>query len=259
VTSPRIHRLERFGAIDSTQRIVAAWLEAGEPEICVAVADEQTAGRGRRGRAWAAPPGAGLLQSIGFRPDHVPLRHGWRLAARVALAMAEAAEATVQLPPGTIRLKWPNDLVVDGPDGEPRKLAGVLGETVAASATVDRAVVGIGLNADWPRTAFPPELAATMTSLRDTSGHAVGREAVLDAFLGRLLLRYPGWDGPAWEGRQRTTGAIVDVATVEGVVSGRATGLDGDSGALLLDVDGRSVSIDSGDVVRCRVIVERGV
>jgi biotin-(acetyl-CoA carboxylase) ligase len=98
-----------------------------------------------------------------------------------------------------------------------------------------------------------------MTSLRDMSGCAVDREAVLAAFLERLLVRYPGWDGPAWDARQRTTGTIVDVLTAEGVVTGRATGVDGDSGGLLLAVDGRSLSIDSGDVVRCRVVVEQGV
>ena len=254
-----IVRLERFATVDSTQRVVEAWLEAGEPEICVAVADEQIAGRGRRGRAWTAPPGMGLLLSVGFRPDDLPLRYGWRLAAIVALAMAEAAEGVLSLSPGTIRLKWPNDLVVDGPDGEPRKLAGVLGETVARGGIVDHAVVGIGLNADWPRDAFPPALAGGMTSLRDAAGRPVDRDAVLDAFLDRLVARYPGWNAPAWEGRQRTTGAHVDVATGEGLRRGHAAGVDSDTGALLLTVDGDTLPIDSGDVIRCRVIVGRGV
>ena len=257
--TPRICRLDRFGRVDSTQRIVASWLEAGEPEICVAVADEQIAGRGRRGRGWTAPPGAGLLLSIGFRPDDLPVRHGWRLAAIVALAMAESAEDVLDLPRDSIRLKWPNDLVVDGPDGEPRKLAGVLGETVARGASVDHAVVGIGLNADWPREAFPSDLARGMTSLRDVAGRPLDRGAVLDAFLEGLVARYPEWDGGAWEGRQRTTGAHVDVATGDGILSGHATGVDTDSGALLVDVAGDALSIDSGDVVHCRVIVGRGV
>ncbi len=257
--TPRICRRERFGTVDSTQRIVASWLEAGEPEICVAVADEQKAGRGRRGRGWTAPRGAGLLLSLGFRPGDLPLRHGWRLAAIVALAMAESAEDVLGLPRNTIRLKWPNDLVVDGPDGEPRKLAGVLGETVASGGRVDHAVVGIGLNADWPRDAFPSELAGGMTSLRDVAGRAVDREAVLDAFLERLVARYREWDGAALEERQRTTGADVDVATEDGLLSGRATGVDTDSGGLLIDLDGDVMSIGSGDVVRCRVVVGRGV
>ena len=86
-------RRERFASVGSTNDVVRAWLAEGVPEVCLAVADEQTAGRGRDGRTWTAPPGAGLLLSVGFRPTWLDPERTWRLAAIVALAMADAAEA----------------------------------------------------------------------------------------------------------------------------------------------------------------------
>ena len=114
---PSISRLERFDVVGSTNDVVRRWLADGTPEVCVAIADEQTAGRGRDGRAWLAPPGSALLLSLGFRPVWLAADRLWRLAAVVSLAMAEAGEAMTGVAGGTIRLKWPNDLVVDTPDG----------------------------------------------------------------------------------------------------------------------------------------------
>ena len=183
-------RLERFDAIGSTNDVVRRWMADGTPEVAVAVAREQTAGRGRGGRAWVSPPGASLMLSCGFRPTWLPPDRVWRLAAAVSLAMCDAAEEVAGLPEGAIRLKWPNDLVVElaGPHAlltgvmsaheaaarlaaplELRKLAGVLGETDGLGTADPRAVVGIGINADWAAADFPPALAPAMTSLREAS------------------------------------------------------------------------------------------
>src|SRR3954447_9502046 len=163
-------RVERFAAIASTNDVVREWLAAGVDEVCVAVADEQTGGRGRHGRTWQAPTGAALLLTTGFRPLWLAPDRTWRLGATVALAMADAAEDAAGLPVGAIRLKWPNDLVVEvgGPgallvgDVDPdaaaarlaapldlRKLAGVLGETEGLGTDDPRMAVGLGINADW--------------------------------------------------------------------------------------------------------------
>ncbi|HET7677789.1 MAG TPA: biotin--[acetyl-CoA-carboxylase] ligase [Candidatus Limnocylindrales bacterium] len=254
-----ISRLERFARLDSTQRVVARWLAEGTPEVALAVADEQSAGRGRHGRSWTAPPGAALLLSLGLRPPGLPLRHGWRLAAVVGLAMAEAAEQLAGLPQGSIGLKWPNDLVAVGGDGEPRKLAGVLGETSAEGDRVAAAVVGIGVNVDWARDDFPPQLADGMTSLRELSGAPVDREALLAAFLERLEPAYRAltagrFDGERWAARQVTTGRRVEVATGPGESSVcEALGVDTESGALIVIGAGERRTIDSGEVVRCRI------
>ena len=92
MSDPVIRRQERFASVGSTNDVVRSWLAAGEPEICLAVADEQTAGRGRNGRIWTAPAGVGLLLSLGFRPNWLAPDRVWRLAATVSLAMAHASE-----------------------------------------------------------------------------------------------------------------------------------------------------------------------
>ena len=129
-------RLELFRAVDSTQRVVREWLDAGLDEVCVAVADHQTAGRGRMGREWVAPAGSALLLSVGLRPKGLLPRYGWRLGAIVALAMRDAAEEAAGLPDGTIWLKWPNDLVAIVERRGVVKVAGVLGELVTSPRRV---------------------------------------------------------------------------------------------------------------------------
>lgn len=262
MTRPFFSRVERFGTIESTQPIVRSWLEDGVPEVCLAIADEQTQGSGRLDRTWTAPPGSALLVSAGFRPIDLPARHAWRLAATVALAMLDAAEDVAGLRDATLGLKWPNDIVADGPDRLLRKVAGVLGEATLDDDAARTAVIGIGVNADWSAADFPPELATSMTSLRELSGgRSIDRDALLDAWVDRLEPRYEAlrqgrFDSGAWSGRQRTTGELVEVDGAGGRINARAIGVDPESGSLLLaGVDGSGPRvIDSGDVTRCRVV-----
>ncbi|MEP7378255.1 MAG: biotin--[acetyl-CoA-carboxylase] ligase [Chloroflexota bacterium] len=253
-------RLEQFRAIDSTQRVVREWLDAGEPEVCVAVADHQSAGRGRHGREWVAAPGSALLLSAGFRPQDLLPRYGWRLAAIVALAMRDAAEEVAGLADGTIWLKWPNDLVVAVEHRGVVKVGGVLGESVSSPSRVQSAVIGIGINGNWQAADFPWLLAASMTSLRQLSGNRpIDHAALLDAFLARLEPRYEAlnagsFDAAGWSVTQITTGRQIVVDVAGESLLGTGAGVDPESGALLIDVagGGRRV-IDSGEVMRCRV------
>lgn len=246
--SPFIARLERLDRVGSTNDVVRGWLAAGTPEVCLATATEQTAGRGREGRRWVAPPGAALLVSLGFRPTWLAPDSAWRLAAVASLAMAEAAEVVARLAAGTIRLKWPNDLVVDvvegtgGPAGTGvRKLAGVLGETDGLGSPDPRVVVGLGVNADWPAADFPAELASSMTSLREAAAdRPIGSDALLTAFTDRLepaieALRDAGhFDATAWADRQLTTGRTIRIERPTGAETVRALGVDPATGALVI-------------------------
>jgi BirA family biotin operon repressor/biotin-[acetyl-CoA-carboxylase] ligase len=244
-------RQERFASVGSTNDVVREWLAAGTPEVCLAVADEQTTGRGRDGRTWVAPPGAALLLSLGFRPTWLAPDRTWRLAATVALAMADAAEEVAGLPDGAIRLKWPNDLVVETvgtavpipPETatEVRKIAGVLGESDGLGSDGPRVVIGLGLDTDWAASDFPPELATTMTSLREASrGRPIDHVALLDAFLGRLEVRIEAlrggrFDVADWTSRQLTTGRRIRLIRPDGTVhEARAIGVDAASGALVI-------------------------
>jgi BirA family biotin operon repressor/biotin-[acetyl-CoA-carboxylase] ligase len=254
-------RLEWMRAVDSTQRVVREWLEAGTAEVAVAVAAYQTAGRGRHGREWVAPPGAALLLSVGFRPRALEARHAWRRAAIVSLAMRDAAEEQAGLADRTLWLKWPNDIVAQGTPGGLRKVAGVLGESVATGDAVESAVVGIGINSDWRMTDFPWALAPTMTSLRELAGkRPIDNEALLDAFLARLEQRYEAlqagrFDAGGWSAAQITTGRTVVIDAGDETISGTGMGVEPESGALVVrDQSGRAVPVSSGEVVRCRVI-----
>ena len=259
---PRFYsRLERLGEVDSTQRVVREWLAAATPEVAIATADTQSAGRGRHGRGWVAPPSTALLLSAGFRPaGAVEPRHGWRLAATVALAMLDAAEAAAGLKDDTLWLKWPNDIVAaPGSAAAPLKVAGVLGEVEVEGGSVVSAVVGIGINADWRALDFPAQLAMAMTSLRELSGgRPIYRDQLLDEFLARLEPRYLAlragrFDVGGWSRRQITTGRRVEVTVADAMLEGTAVGVEPESGALLLESAGHVAAIDSGEVVRCRL------
>ncbi|HKF85514.1 MAG TPA: biotin--[acetyl-CoA-carboxylase] ligase [Candidatus Limnocylindrales bacterium] len=286
-TSSAFSRVERYARIGSTNDVVREWLADGVEEICVAVAGEQTAGRGRHGRTWTAPPGAAVLCSLGFRPTWSSPDRAWRVAATIALAMADAAEDIAGLPIGAIRLKWPNDLVIEtgGPNallvGELsaqaatarlaaplalRKLAGVLGESQGLGTDDPRVIVGIGINGDWAAADFPPELAPTMTSLREASGgRPIDATALFDASMERVEVRVAAFRGgvfdvASWTERQATTGRFVtlddDEATRGRPV--RALGVDAASGALAVE-DGsqRERLVHAGEVTRVRVAPEQ--
>jgi BirA family transcriptional regulator, biotin operon repressor / biotin---[acetyl-CoA-carboxylase] ligase len=243
-----LSRQERFAVVGSTNDVVRGWLAEGTNEVALAVADEQARGRGREGRTWTAPAGKALLLSLGFRPTWLAPDRAWRIAATASLAMAQAAEAAAGLPTGTIRLKWPNDLVIDAPDGW-LKLGGVLGETEGLGTADPRVVLGMGINADWPRPEFPADIAAAMTSLREASaGHRTAPDDLLRAFLPRLeagieALRAGGFDAAEWQARQATTGRTVRLELPGGLSEDvLATGVDPNTGALVIDGGRRVLS-----------------
>ena len=237
-----LSRFERFDVVGSTNDIVAGWLREGAPEVCVAITDVQTSGRGRGDRTWTAPPAAALLLSIGFRPTWLEPEHAWRLAAIVTLTMAEACEIAAGLRAGTVQLKWPNDLVaIDSGSGDVRKLAGVLGETDGLGTADARAIIGIGVNADWKPEDFPRDLATSMTSLAELApGQVIDRHVIIHVFLERLQksvsnLQAGTFPADAWRTRQLTNGVPVRLEWPDGTSETvSAVDVDVDSGALVI-------------------------
>jgi BirA family transcriptional regulator, biotin operon repressor / biotin---[acetyl-CoA-carboxylase] ligase len=237
-----LSRFERFEVVSSTNDVVAGWLREGTPEVCVAISDAQSAGRGRDGRTWEAPPGVALLLSVGFRPAWLPPEHAWRLGAIVTIAMAEACEVGAGVRPASIKLKWPNDLVaIHAPSGTVRKLAGVLGETAGLGTPDARAVIGIGVNANWKADEFPEGLAETMTSLAELApGMNIDREVVIHVFLEQLArlvieLRAGAFPADTWRARQLTSGVPVRLELPDGTSETvSAVDVDPDSGALIV-------------------------
>ncbi|MBA2381014.1 MAG: biotin--[acetyl-CoA-carboxylase] ligase [Chloroflexi bacterium] len=259
LATPFLVRREHFGRVGSTNDVVREWLAAGTPEVCLAVADEQTAGRGRQGRTWVAPPGSGLLLSVGFRPTWLAPDHVWRLAATASLAMAEAIEQTTALPRGTIKLKWPNDLVTVLFEVV-RKVAGVLGETDGLGTDDPRVVVGIGVNTNWNAEDAPPDLRPSMMSLRMMSDRETDLDVLIATFLDHLERRVVDLRGGQfaagpWVGRQLTT-AGREVQLIEHDGSARwlpTRGVDVDTGALLIVDRDIERAVLAGDVKHVRL------
>jgi BirA family transcriptional regulator, biotin operon repressor / biotin---[acetyl-CoA-carboxylase] ligase len=234
----RTHEVRWFDSLDSTNRYLLDEARRGAPEGLVAVADVQTAGRGRRGREWVAPPGASLLVSVLLRPALAPEQTPLVTMA-CGVAMADAVARVAGFAPA---LKWPNDLVVGD-----RKLVGILAERDG-----DAVVVGVGVNVEWQ--AFPAELAETATACNLEAGHSVDRRELLDAFLAELDARYADLDATVGEYRARlaTLGRRVRVEGPDGDLVGRAVGI-GAAGQLRVEVDGGDVlEVHVGDVVHLR-------
>ncbi len=211
--APLAGPLLAYASTPSTQEIGRALGREGAPEGTVVVADHQLAGRGRRGRAWIAPPGSALLLSILLRPS-LPWARWPELTLAAACAVVEAVEAQTGLAP---TLKWPNDVLV----GE-RKLAGILAEGVMGHAAF--LVLGIGLNVSQRLPDWPAALARRGVSLAQL-GRRVGREALLADILGRLAVHYRSLTadgfGPvrdAWRARALLGGPVSGVGVTGSAV-----------------------------------------
>jgi len=248
----------------STNDVAKELAAQGAPEGTVVGADEQTAGRGRMGRRWLAPPGTCLLCSLLFRPT-LPLTQANRLTMLCSLAAADAVADVAGL---RVSLKWPNDLIVKSQIPNPksqnwRKLAGVLTETgmqvksqtpnpKASNWQVGCAVVGIGINVNVPPEMLPG-LAPDATSILAEVGRPVDRVALLVALLAGVERRYEALQAGEsphreWAARLATLGRSVQVTTSEGVLTGVAESVDEDGALLLRTPDGGLHRLLAGDV-----------
>jgi BirA family biotin operon repressor/biotin-[acetyl-CoA-carboxylase] ligase len=231
IGSPRVHHR----TTDSTNERAKELALGGAPHGTIVTADEQTAGRGRQGRQWLAPPGRALLVSVVLRhlggaQAHLPLA--------AALAVCEACERSA--PPLHCAIKWPNDVWLDG-----RKVAGIL---VEGRPQEGWAVLGIGLNVSTAEDEFPAELREIATSLAAAMPDA--EPPALEDVLGQLLnaLEARLEDSPdsivaEWRERDALSGQLVRWQGGEGT----AAGID-ESGALIVDTSSGRVTLDAGEV-----------
>jgi BirA family transcriptional regulator, biotin operon repressor / biotin---[acetyl-CoA-carboxylase] ligase len=225
IGSPRAH----FRVTDSTNERAKALAEAGAPHGTLVTAEKQTAGHGRQGRSWTAPPGSSILMSLLLR-DLRPVHALLPLTAAVAVCEAVA--------PLDCAIKWPNDVWIDG-----RKAAGIL---VEGRPQEGWAVLGVGLNVNVRPEDFPPELRDTATSVAIASGEEADREEILTALLDRLEALLSESDEAvlaAWRDRDALLGRQVGWGDGEG----RAAGID-DSGALLVDTGDEIVELNAGEI-----------
>jgi BirA family biotin operon repressor/biotin-[acetyl-CoA-carboxylase] ligase len=217
--SPRVH----FRLTDSTNARARALAGAGAPHGTLVTASEQSAGRGRQGRTWTAPPGRALLCSIVIRdpPRLLPLAAGVAVAAVVG-------------PPAL--LKWPNDVLVDG-----RKVGGIL---VEGRPQERWAVVGVGLNVALMRCDFPSQL-------RDTAGTLGLEPDAIEGLLTGLLEQLEQWTGAGSEGvldAVRARDALLGQPVRWAGGSGTGAGIDGDGRLVVETAEAGTVALDAGEV-----------
>lgn len=270
----------RFGDVrwvaetGSTNVDVLELARDGAPEGVVVVADQQLAGRGRRGRHWVAPARSSLLLSVLLRP---PARIAGATTMAVGVAMVEAVDRVAGVTAG---LKWPNDLVVLGGGKQEGKLAGILAETDwPAGATIAggwrepaafervTVVAGVGVNVNWPPEVgspvagdVPEDVWDTAVALNWVAGREVDRGRLLGEFLARLDDHYGAMarDGSksgvlaAWRERSVTLGRRVRVDLGADDVEGRAVDITEEGHLVVETLEGERRTFAVGDIVHLR-------
>lgn len=240
--------LRAFDSLDSTNEEIRRQAEAGAAEGLAVLAKQQTAGRGRRGRAWESPPG-NMFLSLLLRPKATPAEAA-TLSFLTAVALLDAIDLAGPVQGTVLTCKWPNDVLVNG-----AKVAGILLESrTVPDGSLGWVAVGIGTNLAWHP---PQEQLATPYPVTDLSRHGI--TTTPEEFAEWLLARYGYWYGrwqvegfapvrAAWLARAQGLGKPVIVRLPDNELRGTFVALD-DSGALLLELpDGRRQTVTAGDV-----------
>lgn len=227
--------VEYHETIASTNARARELAGAGAEDVVV-LADRQTGGRGRLDRSWVSPSGGAWL-SILLRPDRPPGE-----VPLLTLAAGVAAVRAVESVGVDAGLKWPNDVLVPGPDAE-AKLAGILTEMAGEADRTDWVIVGVGLNANVDAGSLP----AGATSLRERVGD-VDRRDVVQRLLEAFHRLRDDFDAvlPAWRAASYTLGRRVRVATATDTVVGKAVDVER-PGRLVVETDEGAVSVHAGD------------
>ena len=232
-----------YASLGSTNEVLKELAAQGAPEGTLVIADEQTAGKGRLGRKWLAPPGTSFLLSLLFRPNLAP-KQAQRLTMICSLAIADATEVLTGL---SVGLKWPNDIFIRG-----KKAGGILTESGTTGGHLDYVVVGMGLNVNLAISILP-ELRGIATSLSQELGQEASRLELLWKILEGIETRYGSLrrgDLPheEWAARLINLGRQVQVTTPHGALVGWAERVDADGALILRTSDGQRKRILAGDV-----------
>jgi BirA family biotin operon repressor/biotin-[acetyl-CoA-carboxylase] ligase len=236
--------LRFFESIGSTNDEALAWATEGALDLSLVVAEEQTAGRGRRGRKWHTPPGTALAFSLILRPSVEERKHLARITALGALALADALRALGL----AAQIKWPNDLLY-----RQRKLAGLLVETVWTGESLDAAVLGMGVNVLSGSVPPNASLQFPATSLEEALAKPVDRPELLHDILVALLAWRPrlATDSfiASWEERLAFRGEPVQVwKDDETALTGELLGLEPDGSLRLRGTDGSLHTVQFGEI-----------
>lgn len=238
--------LRAFDSVDSTNLALQRLAAEGTPAGTVVLADEQTAGKGRLGRRWHSPRGTGLWFSFLLRPLALA-GAPWAATVAASLGVADGVRSLTGLAP---RIKWPNDLLLDG-----RKVCGILTEVKARGDGTLDVIVGVGLNVNARTADFPDALRGRATSLREAGGEPVPRAALFEAVVRAISSAVDALDADGisallarWRAASATLGRRVRVEAGGFAFEGLASDVDV-SGALVVITDSRKREVvTAGDV-----------
>ncbi len=241
--------VETYSSVGSTNDEVRQWAQQGAPAWSVAVAAEQTQGRGRRGRSFYSPGKTGLYLSILLRP-HLPVERASFITASAAVAVARAIEEESG---GSASIKWVNDVFVDG-----RKVCGILteGGVSMEDGSLDTAVVGIGINLYRPEGGFPEDIANVAGAVFDAPCVDMRNRlaaSILKGFYG-LSLQMGGPEMlEEYRNRSSVVGRQIDVVRDDRRQAAMALAIDDDLRLLVRYDDGAEEALQTGEVsIRCR-------
>jgi BirA family biotin operon repressor/biotin-[acetyl-CoA-carboxylase] ligase len=241
--------LRHLQSIGSTSQLAYELAQQGAPHGQSVIAEEQTAGRGRRGRSWVSPPGKNLYLSLVLRPA-LPPERAPELTLVAAVAIAEALQS-FGCP---AMIKWPNDLEVGG-----RKIGGILTELAAEPGRIHFVVLGVGVNLNIQAHEFPDEIRGIATSVQLVTGRPVDRARFAAQVLGALESWFDRHQDAGfevvrrrWTALSSTVGSEVRVRLESGAIEGEAEGIDA-SGALRVRTRSGAVqTVLAGDVETLR-------
>ena len=230
-----------FESIGSTNDEALAWAAKGASDLSLVIADEQTAGRGRLNRKWFTPRGTALAFSLILHPSSPS--HLSRTVGLAALAIADACLIRGLTP----RIKWPNDILLNG-----KKVAGILIETVWSGEDMDSLIIGMGLNV-YKESVPPEDLQFPATSIEDELGQYPDREKLLKDILSSFMVRRTqiGTDYfmKSWEDLLAFRGKQVQITANEGdPLTGELIGLESDGSLRLRTEHGETITVRFGDV-----------
>ncbi len=233
-----------FGKTTSTNDIAKELAQSGALEGTVVIAEEQTGGRGRMGRAWYSKQGDGIWASIILRPEQSPSE-----APKITLLTAVALVKSLAKSGVNPGIKWPNDIMING-----KKIAGVLTEMNAEMDRINYIVVGFGLNVNAQVDNWPVELRETATSLHTEKGFVDNRAKLLAEVLFQFEEQYLNFKNGRfdliaheWRCHSATMGKLVRVVIHSQVFEGTAIDIDED-GSLLVECEGGVRKVISGEV-----------
>lgn len=233
-------------SVKSTQEIAHESARNGAEEGSIVLADEQTGGRGRLGRAWQSPSGTGIWMSLVLRPK-IPLQKAPQLTLLIAVAASKAIEKVTGL---EAAIKWPNDLLING-----KKVAGILTELQAEADSIHSVIVGIGMNVNQEKKHFSEEIAEIATSLAIEGNKQFRRAEIIGVILSEIENLYNSYleNGFSvikllWEARAFSLGKRITARSFSGTLTGYAKGITEEGVLLLEDDNGEIHSIYSADI-----------